>query len=103
MLRETGAILAATILLGACETPPEPTRFEKACSAVVGAFQDAVVPIAVQDCATGQVRGSKDGIEVRASLRTLPDGAVRVEFHTSGQNQALIHRISQAYDARMGR
>lgn len=91
------------ILVVGCELPPEATRFDKACAAVVGAFHDAAVPITLEDCGTGQVRGSKDGVDVRANLRTLTDGSVRVEFHTSGTNQALIHRVSQAYDARMGR
>lgn len=103
MLRKTELVVAAMILVSGCETTPEPTRFDKACAAVVGAFRDAAVTIAQEDCGTGQVRGSKDGIDVRANLRTLPDGSVRVELHSSGPNQALVHRISQAYDERMGR
>ena len=69
----------------------------------MGAFQDEAVKLSVQDCGTGQIRGSKDGVELSANLRTLPDGAVRVEFRSSGPNQALVHRVSQAYDRRMGR
>jgi len=91
------------ILVAGCELPPEATRFEKACAAAVGAFRDAAVQITLEDCGTGQVRGSKDGVDLRANLRTLVDGSVRVEFHTSGANQALIHQVSRAYDERMGR
>lgn len=101
--RSVPFLVAAAVLMAGCELPPEKSRFEKTCAAVVAAFRDAAVQIAVEDCGTGQVRGSKDGIDVRANLRTLVDGSVRVEFHTSGSNQALIHQISRAYDERIGR
>jgi hypothetical protein len=43
---------------------------------------------------------------VAANVRTQADGSVRVEFNTSGatgQDPALIDRISRSYDRRMGR
>ena len=95
--------LALTLLLFGCSTYPEQTRFERACAAAAGAFRDEEVQVTLEDCAKGQIFGSKDGVAVAASLRTLPDGAVRVEFHSTGPNQALVHRVSQAYDRRMGR
>ena len=95
--------LALTLLLCGCSTYPEPTRFELSCAAAAGAFRDEEVKVTLEDCAKGEIRGSKDGVNLSASLRTLPDGAVRVEFHSTGPNQALVHRVSQAYDRRMGR
>ena len=100
MLKRLGLLL----LLCGCSTYPEPTRYDLACAAAADAFRDAEVKISLEDCAKGQIRGSKDGTDVTANLRTQVDGSVRVEFRTGGKpNQALIHRVSEAYDKRMGR
>ena len=96
-------LVVASALLAGCENIPEPSRFDISCAAVVGAFQDEKVPTTVQDCGMGVVRGSKDGIDVSATLHTLQNGAVQVKFHTGSRNQALINRIAAAYDRRMGR
>jgi hypothetical protein len=83
-----------------------PTSFDRSWSAAVGAFEDQGVRITSQDRGTGQVRGTRDGIDVLASVRTQADGSVRVEFNTSGataRDPTLIDRISRAYDRLMGR
>ena len=62
--------------------------------------------ITCEDRGAGIVRGTRDGINVTANVRTQADGSVRVEFNTSGateQDPALIDRISQSYNRRMGR
>jgi hypothetical protein len=64
------------------------------------------VRITAEDRSSGYVRGTRDGIEVTANVRTQVDGSVRVEFNTSGatgHDPTLIERISRAYDRRMGR
>ena len=85
---------------------PAPASFDRSWSAAVGAFEDQGVRITSQDRSAGQIRGTRDGIEVTANVRTQADGSVRVEFNTSGattRDPKLIERISQAYDRHMGR
>jgi hypothetical protein len=67
---------------------------------------DQGVQVTSQDRGAGQVRGTRDGIDVVANVRTQADGSVRVEFNTSGattRDPTLIERISSSYDRRMGR
>jgi hypothetical protein len=109
-----GCLLAAALVAGCTvyEVAPgvfvtsAPTPFDRSWSAAVGAFEDQGVRITSQDRGTGQVRGTRDGIDVLASVRTQADGSVRVEFNTSGataRDPTLIDRISRAYDRLMGR
>lgn len=109
-------VLAAALLLTAGCTvyqtapgvyePVPPSQFDRAWSAVLGAFDDQGVRITSDDRSTGRVRGNRDGIDVVANVRTQADGSVRVEFSTSGataRDPTLIDRVSRAYDRRMGR
>jgi hypothetical protein len=87
-------------------SPPPPNNFDRSWSAVVGAFQDQGLRVTSEDRASGVVRGTRDGIDVAANVRTQADGSVRVEFNTSGatnRDPQLINRVSSAYDRRMGR
>ena len=87
-------------------TAAQPASFDRSWSAAVGAFQDQGVQITSQDRGAGQVRGTRDGIDVVANVRTQADGSVRVEFRTVGATTVdpqLIERISSAYDRLMGR
>jgi len=86
--------------------PPVVASFERSWAAVVGAFGDQGVRITTEDRSAGIVRGSRDGINLAASVRSQADGSVRVEFNTSGataRDPGLIDRVSRAYDVRMGR
>ena len=90
---------------GVYATTP-PSAFDRSWAATVGAFEDQGVLITLQDRNTGQVRGTREGIDVSANLRTQADGSVRVELNATGataRDQTLIQRISTAYDRRMGR
>jgi hypothetical protein len=83
-----------------------PGGFDTSWSAAVGAFEDQGVRITSEDRSAGVVRGTRDGIDVTANVRTQADGSVRVEFNTSGataRDPGLIERVSRAYDRRMGR
>jgi hypothetical protein len=85
---------------------PPTASFDRSWAAAVGALGDQGVRITSEDRSAGVVRGTRDGIDVVANVRTQADGSVRVEFNTSGataRDPGLIDRISRAYDARMGR
>jgi hypothetical protein len=80
--------------------------FDRSWAAAIGAFQDQGVQITSENRGAGIVRGTRDGINVAANVRMQADGSVRVEFNTAGATErdpALIDRISQSYDRRMGR
>ena len=87
-------------------TAPVPASFDRSWSAALGAFGDQGVRVTSQDRGAGQIRGTRDDINVTANVRTQADGSVRVEFNTSGdtaRDPKLIDRISHAYDRLMGR
>lgn len=79
-----------------------PSTFDRSWSAALGALDDQGVSITHQDRSSGQIRGTRNGTDVRADLRTQADGSVRVEFHTASRD-GLAERISQSYNRRMGR
>ncbi|MFZ1953920.1 MAG: hypothetical protein WAU34_00425 [Desulfobacterales bacterium] len=104
-----GALLAGCTYYqtapGTVVTTPA-SNFDRSWAAVIGALQDQGVQITSEDRGAGIVRGTRNGINVTASVRTQADGSVRVEFNTAGATErdpALIDRISQSYDRRMGR
>jgi hypothetical protein len=83
-----------------------PTKFDRAWSAAIGAFEDQGVQIVAQDRDAGYLRGTRDGIDVTATVRTQADGSVRVQFDTSGatnRDPTLINRVDRAYERLMGR
>ena len=108
-------LLAALLLATACtvyQTAPgtysatPPDKFDRAWTATVGAFEDQGVRITRQDRDAGVVQGSRDGIDLSASLIRRADGGVRVEFNSRGDTDndpELIHRVSRAYERLMGR
>jgi hypothetical protein len=81
------------------------SRFDQSWNAATAAMADQGVSIATQDRGAGIIRGTRSGINVQASLRTLADGRVEVRFDSSGDraDAGLIHRISESYERRMGR
>ncbi|MDZ7596863.1 MAG: hypothetical protein U5J82_00835 [Desulfobacterales bacterium] len=82
------------------------SKFDRSWSAAVGAFEDQGVRVTTADRPSGFLSGSRDAIDVTASLRPQADGSVRVEFKTAGdtgRDPGLINRISRSYDRRMGR
>ena len=115
MRRYLFALAFASALLAGCtyyQTAPgtvvttPASSFDRSWAAVIGALQDQGVQITSEDRGAGIVRGTRNGINVTASVRTQADGSVRVEFNTAGATErdpALIDRISQSYDRRMGR
>ena len=82
------------------------SKFDRSYSAAIGALEDQGVRITLEDRSAGVVQGSRNGIDVRATLQTQTDGSVRVAFNTSGStgnDPELIDRITRSYNRLMGR
>ena len=107
-------LLAGFVLaLGGCVVyepvvvqPSPQQRFDRSWDAAGGALADQGVTITAQDRGAGVIRGTRDGINIAASVQTLADGSIQVKFDQSGATSSdpnLIHRVSDSYDRRMGR
>ena len=55
-----------------------PASFDQSWSAAIGAFEDQGVRVTSADRTTGVVRGTRDAIDIAATVRTQSDGSVRV-------------------------
>ena len=85
---------------------PQPSAFDRAWSAALGAAQDEGVSITAEDRVNGIIRGVRGEQEVTISIRSQADGSVRVEMSArgpKGSDPGLAGRVSRAYDRRMGR
>ena len=103
-------ILFATALTGCVVyepvPAPQPSAFDRAWNAALGAAQDEGVRITSEDRINGIIRGARDEQEVTINVRSQADGSVRVEMSArgpKGSDPGLAGRISRAYDRRMGR
>jgi hypothetical protein len=115
MIRQVIAAAVCALMLSSCTVyhpapvlyaPASPSAYERSWNATLGAFQDQGVAISSADRSTGIVRGRRGETEIIANLSTQSDGSVRVQFNTRGANAQdphLIDRVSQSFDARMGR
>jgi hypothetical protein len=108
--RLLGAGACATLLmLAGCVAyapPPQPSTFERAYNAMLGAMSDQGVKISDANQSTGTITGTRGNITVIASVAPRPDGSAQVEFKTRGnisEDANLINRITSSYNARMGR
>ena len=109
------AIAFAMLSLNSCvayEPVPvssQPTvqqRFDRSWAAATGAMSDQGLTITSQDRGAGVMRGERGGTTITATLKTLADGSVQVEFASQGASSTdpgLIQRVSVSYDRRMGR
>ena len=106
-------LVCAALTLGACvvyepvpmSQPSPQQRFDRSWSAAAGALADQGLAVS-EDRAAGVVRGQRGGIVVTAALDTLPDGRIQVKFASQGEavaDAALMQRVSDSYDRRMGR
>ena len=108
-------VFSAILSLGACvvyeplPVGPQPTlqqRFDRSWAAATGAMSDQGLTITSQDRGSGVIRGERGGVTITATLETLADGRVQVKFDSKGAggtDPALIQRVSDSYDRRMGR
>jgi len=109
------AVVFGALALGGCvvyEPVPaayQPTlqqRYDRSWAAATGALADQGFTITAQDRGSGVIRGERGGSAVTATVETLADGRVQVKFDSrgpSGADPALVQRISDSYDRRMGR
>lgn len=109
------ALAATTVValaLAGCATyyapPPapymQPSTFDRAFDAALGAIGDQGLRITSQDRASGNIVGVSGTVSVTASVRPQADGTTRVEFKTAGAaDGGLAQRVTAAYNARMGR
>ena len=80
--------------------------YDRYWNAAMGAMQDQGLNIVNADRATGNIQGTRGGINMRAHVVTQADGKIRVEFNAGGalnEDPSLPDRVSRAYDARLGR
>jgi len=99
----------AALILTACVAyvpPPQPSTYDRAYSAMLGAMSDQGVRISDAQPATGVITGMRGNITVISTVSPRQDGSVEVAFKTRGDIQEdpqLIQRIGASYNARMGR
>ncbi|HUL94715.1 MAG TPA: hypothetical protein VLT89_01830 [Usitatibacter sp.] len=91
---------------GQPQTVMRPASYQRSWDAALGAMRDQGLQIGTADQAAGVIEGRRGGLIVKARVISQADGAVRVEFNTTGDLQSdpgMSDRVSRAYDARMGR
>ncbi len=104
-------VLAAGLAVSGCVAytpapPPQPSATERAYSAMLGAMSDQGVKLNDANPSTGVISGTRGNITVMATVTPRADGSAQVEFKTRGninEDPNLINRISDSYNARMGR
>jgi hypothetical protein len=113
-LARYAAYLAALLMLAGCvvydpyypypQPQPGPSAYERSWNSAVGAMQDEGVQVTVAERATGRIQGRAGEVSVNTHVFTQADGRVRIEFNAVGPgHEALVGRISSAYERRMGR
>jgi hypothetical protein len=88
------------------EPPPQPSTYDRAYNAMLGAMSDQGVKLTDANPSTGILTGTRGNITVIATVARRPDGSAQVEFKTRGnisEDATLINRITSSYNARMGR
>jgi hypothetical protein len=102
------APVVAALALGSCYVyQPTPiviqqSSFDQSWTAASGAMFDQGLTITTQDRNTGVIRGERGDTSVTATLEQLADGRVQVKFASKG-DPAVVERVSQSFDRRMGR
>ncbi len=85
---------------------PQPSTYDRAYNAMLGAMSDQGVKVNDANPSTGLITGVRGAITVIATVAPQPDGTTKVEFRTKGdisKDPQLIDRIGASYSARMGR
>ena len=98
-----------TALLAACGTPAPPTHFDslasynRAFDTALGAMADNKLVFSVQDRRGGRIVGEIGGETITATLESMHDGALRVNFvpqNDTPAGLALQRRVADSYMAR---
>lgn len=102
--------LATLSMLGSCASaqpgrvPDSLVGFDRTFDAAMGALVDQKMTVTHQDRRHGSIDAKAGNAVVAVTLRTLPDGAIRVAFDLQGDSSAdpgLLARVTDAYNARM--
>src|SRR2546423_9782288 len=74
----------------------QPSTYDRAWSAAIGALQDSGIQLLSVDTANGIARGGKDGVDVTVSVARQADGTTRVQFDAkpSDRDPGLAQRFS---------
>jgi hypothetical protein len=104
-------LMVSALFLSACVAyapppPPQPSTYDRAYNAMLGAMADQGVRVTDAQQTTGVITGARGNITVISNVAPRPDGSVEVSFKTRGNIQEdpkLIDRIGASYNARMGR
>ena len=75
-------------------------------NAAMGAMGDAGLTVVVADRPSGTIKGTRGAVEGTILVRTLADGRVGVEISARDPNRqdpGVVQRLTNAYNARMGR
>lgn len=107
---------AAVLAIAGCAYPyPYPYPYPAAApsdpftmpwNAAMGAMGDAGLTVVVADRPSGTIKGTRGAVEGTILVRTLADGRVGVEISArdpNGQDPGVVQRLTNAYNARMGR
>jgi hypothetical protein len=116
MLRSTfAATLVAIGLLSGCVVAPypyavpaatQPSTYDRAFDAALGAISGQGLSITTQDRASGMIVGRRGNTTISASVRPQADGTTRVSFDQggpAGQEPQLVQQVVADYNRRMGR
>jgi len=101
-----GAVAGCTYYQTVPAAPSGPSSFDRAWNAALGAASDTGVAVSTADRTSGTIYGTTVTDDVTIRVFTQADGRVRVEFNVkgpAGSDAALANRLSNAYNARMGR
>lgn len=81
-----------------------PASFDRSFAAASGAMRDQGLTITTEDSASGTIVGGLAGDTVTATVHQQADGTVVVQFHSrDARDPALLQRVSDSFDRRMGR
>ena len=87
------ALLAAGFF--GCATYPESaSTADRAFDAAQGALEDVGVQVTTSDRASGQLRGTRNGIPVAVSIVRLPDGRTRVLGYSKPVGQGEVAYVA---------
>jgi hypothetical protein len=98
----TGCVVYEPVPVSAPSQPTPQQRFDRSWAAASGAMYDQGVNVTTQDRGSGVIRGERGGVTVTAVVETRPDGRIQVKFDSAG-DPALVQRVSESYERRMGR
>jgi hypothetical protein len=106
-------LLALAALAGCSSSPASPApatardsllSYDRTFDAALGAMADQKLVLSVQDRRNGRIVGTHEGETLTASLQSMRDGTLRVNFMPKDESPAAValqQRVIGSYNARM--